>query len=242
MKKKRKTNSRRQKPAATKRSWVTSLLFFTFGVILTFLVLSFFPRLIPDRLQSTIRHSSILVKQWQREYWPTKGKTTTPTVKHQSPPARKKTTTRRPAVKKPAPTTLYITLYKATPDYDALTSSSKLLRLPKKGKVQLARLIFAELTHDGAKTKSPLPPRVRLRSVSFSGKRITLDLSKEIISGLANTGSSDEMLAVYGLVNTYLKNFPDYSEVRITVAGHPVKTLSGHIEIDKPLTWSQVLQ
>ncbi len=238
MKKKRKTNSRRQKPAAAKRSWVASLLFFTFGVILTFIVLSFFPRLIPDRLQSTIHHSAILVKQWQHKYWPAKGKAATPTGKHQSPPARKKATSRRPAVKKPTPTTIYITLYKATPDYDALTSSSsKLLKLPKEGKVQLARLIFAKLTHDGAKAKSPLPPGVRLRSVSFSGKRITLDLSKEIISGLANTGSSDEMLAVHGLVNTYLKNFPDYSEVRITVAGHPVKTLSGHIEIDKPLTW-----
>ncbi len=140
------------------------------------------------------------------------------------------------------PTTLYVTLYKTTPDYDGLTGSSKLLKLPKKGKVQLARMIFAELTRDGTKAKSPLPPGVRLRSVSFSGKRITLDLSKEIISGLANTGSSDEMLAVYGLVNTYLKNFPDFSEVQITVAGHPVKTLSGHIEINKPLTYGQVLQ
>ncbi len=240
MKKTRKTSSRRRKPAAKKRSWAASLLFFAFGVILAFLVLSFFPRLIPDKLQQTIRHSTIRVKQWQQKYWPTT-RTTTTTVKRQSPPAPKKTAA-RPSVKKPAPTTLYVTLYKATPDYDALTSSSKLLKLPKEGKVQLARLIFAELTRDGAKAKSPLPPGVRLRAVSFAGQRITLDLSKEIISGLANTGSSDEMLAVYGLVNTYLKNFPDFSEVQITVAGHPVKTLSGHIEINKPLTWGQVLQ
>ncbi len=232
MKKTRKTSSRRPKPTAKKRSWTTSLLFFSFGVILAFLVLSFFPRLIPHKLQSGIRHSTILVKQWQQKYWPTK----TTTVKRQSPPAPKKTAA-RPAVKKPAPTTLYVTLYKASPDYDALTSSSKLLKLPKGGKVQLARLIFVELTRDGSKTKSPLPSGVRLRTVSFAGQRISLDLSKEIISGLANTGSSDEMLAVYGLVNTYLKNFPDFSEVQITVAGHRVKTLAGHIEINKPLTF-----
>ncbi len=228
MKKTLKTSSRRREPAAKKRSWVTSLLFFTFGVVLTFLVLSSLPHLIPKKLQSTI-----LVKQWQQKYWPT---TRTTTAKRQSPSAPKKTAA-RPAVKKPAPTTLYVTLYKASPDYDALTHSSKLLKAPKKGKLQLARIIFAELTRDGSKTKSPLPPRVRLRSVSFSGRRITLDLSKEIISGLANTGSSDEVLAVYGLVNTYLKNFSNYSEVLITVDGHLVKTLAGHIEINKPLTF-----
>jgi len=233
MKKTRKTRSRRPKPAAKKRSWAASLFFFTFGVVLTFLVLSFFPRLIPDKLQSSIRHSTILVKQWQQKYWPTR--TTTSTIKpRQARPAKKVSPT---AVKKSVSTSLYITLYKATPDYDALIHRSKLLKLPKEGKAQLARMIFAQLTRNGEKSKSPLPSGVRLRSVSFSGRRITLDLSKEIISGLANTGSSDEMLAVYGLVNTYLKNFPAYTEVQIMVDGHPVKTLSGHIEINKPLTF-----
>ncbi len=231
MKKTRKTSSRRPKPAAKKRSWIASLFFFTFGVVLAFLVLSFFPRLIPDKLQSTIRHSTILVKQWQQKYWPTR----TITVKPQQPHSAKKASP--PAVKKSPPPTLYVALYKATPDYDALSHSSKLLKSPKEGKAQLARMIFAELTRDGEKSKSPLPPGVRLRSVSFSGRRITLDLSKEIVSGLANAGSSDEMLAVYGLVNTYLKNFPAYTEVQITVDGHPVKSLAGHIEINKPLTF-----
>ena len=232
MKKTRKTSSRRRKPAAKQRSWTGSLFFFIFGVILAFLVLSFFPRLIPDKLQSTIRHSTVLVQQWRQKYWPT----TTTTVKPRTPQHHPKKVSPT-AVKKPKPTTLYVTLYKASPDYGALTHSSKLLKMPKEGKAQLARMIFAELTRDGEKSKSPLPPGVRLRAVSFAGRRITLDLSKEIISGLATTGSSDEMLAVYGLVNTYLKNFPAYTEVQITVAGHPVKTLGGHIEINKPLAF-----
>lgn len=239
MRKTRKTSSRRRKPAAKQRSWAASLLFFTLGVILAFVVLSFFPRLIPDNLQSTIRHSTVLVKQWQQKYWPTRATTTTTVKKRRARPAKKSLPT---AVKKPAATTLYITLYKATPDYDSLTSKSKLLKMPKGGKARLARMIFAELTRDESQSKSPLPPGVRLRAVSFAGRRITLDLSKEIISGLANTGSSDEMLAVYGLVNTYLKNFPAYTEVQIMVDGHLVKTLSGHIEINRPLTWGQVLQ
>lgn len=234
MKKTRKTSSRRPKPTAKKRSWLSSLLFFIFGVSLAFIVLSFFPHLIPDRLRSSIRHSTILVKQWRQKYWPTTTRTTTVKPRQPQHPAKK---TSPITVKKTKPTTLYVTLYKASPDYDALTHSSKLLKLPKEGKAQLARMIFAELTRDESKSKSPLPSGVRLRAVSFSGQRITLDLSKEIISGLANTGSSDEMLAVYGLVNTYLKNFPKFSEVQITVAGHPVKTLAGHIEINKPLTF-----
>ena len=208
-----------------------------FGVILTFLLLSFFPRVVPNRLQSSIRHSLILVKQWRQQYWPsTKTTSTTPRRRAATTPAK---TGPKPAAKKPAPTDLYVILYKATPDYDALTGSSKLLTLPKRSKTRLARMIFSELTRDEPKAKSPLPPGVRLRSVSFSGRRITLDVSKEIISGLANTGSSDEMLAVYGLVNTYLKNFPDFSEVQIMVEGHRVKTLAGHIEINQPLTFNE---
>jgi spore germination protein GerM len=109
--------------------------------------------------------------------------------------------------------------------------------MPGEGRVKLARMIFAELTRDDASSKSPLPPGVKLRAVSFAGRRITLNLSREIISGLANTGSRDEMLAVYGLVNTYLKNFPDCSEVQIKVEGRPVKTLAGHIEVNKPLAF-----
>ncbi len=232
MKKKRKT-SRRRPTANRGRSWFSSLVFFVLGVILAFLVLSSFPHLVPERLQSTIRRSVRQVKQWRQEYWPSPKKTavkpkTTARGRKTPPPATSK---------KPKAATLYVTLYKATPDYDGLTGSSKLLTMPREGKVKLARMIFTELTRDEAKSKSPLPPGVKLRAVSFAGRRITLDLSRDIISGLANTGSRDEMLAVYGLVNTYLKNFPKYSEVQIKVEGRPVKTLAGHIEVNKPLTF-----
>ncbi len=231
MKKKRKTSSRRR-PAAGKRSWFSSLVFFVLGVVLAFLVFSSFPHLLPNRLQSTIRRSTRLVKQWRQEYWPS--------PQHHTAKKQKTITsgkTSPAAAKKPPAASLYVTLYKATPDYDGLTGSSKLLTMPGEGRVKLARMIFAELTRDDASSKSPLPPGVKLRAVSFAGRRITLNLSREIISGLANTGSRDEMLAVYGLVNTYLKNFPDCSEVQIKVEGRPVKTLAGHIEVNKPLAF-----
>ena len=234
MKKKRKTSSRRRQPTAKKRSWFSSLVFFAVGIVLAYLVLSVFPHLVPDRLQSTIRRSVHQVKQWRQEYWPSTKKST---VKKRKPPVAGKTSPPPSVAKKPAAATLYVTLYKATPDYDGLTGSSKLLTTPREGKVKLARMIFAELTRDDATSKSPLPPGVKLRAVSFAGRLIILDLSREIISGLANTGSRDEMLAVYGLVNTYLKNFPDCSEVQIKVEGRPVKTLAGHIEVNRPLTF-----
>lgn len=232
MKKKRKISKKKHpKATSTRPSLFTFLLIFCLGVGLAFAAVYHFPRLAPRNLKPTIRQAAATIQQWKEKLWPTPDSTS-------RRPATG-TSTSRPITAKqahttPPPATLYVTLYKASPDYSSLTTTTKLLQQDN-DRQRLARQIFSELTRNEPGAKSPLPPGVKLLAVDFSGRVITLNLSPEIATELANSGSSDEIQAVYGLVNTYLKNFPDCTEVKITVAGRSVKTLAGHLDIEKPL-------
>jgi len=44
-----------------------------------------------------------------------------------------------------------------------------------------------------------------------------------------------ELLTVYGLVNTLLVNLPTMAEVQILVEGREADTLAGHVDLRRPL-------
>lgn len=49
------------------------------------------------------------------------------------------------------------------------------------------------------------------------------------------TGSHEELMAVYAIVQTVMANFPEAKRVRILVNGEPAETLAGHINIARAL-------
>jgi hypothetical protein len=49
------------------------------------------------------------------------------------------------------------------------------------------------------------------------------------------TGSHEELMAVYSLVQTISANFPEAKRVRILVNGTPAETLAGHVALDRSL-------
>ncbi len=49
------------------------------------------------------------------------------------------------------------------------------------------------------------------------------------------TGSSTELMLAYGVVNSILLNCPEISAVQILFGGHEVETLTGHLDLSKPL-------
>lgn len=49
------------------------------------------------------------------------------------------------------------------------------------------------------------------------------------------TGSHEELMAVYSLVQTVTANFPEAKRVRILVNGTPAETLAGHVALDRSL-------
>lgn len=49
------------------------------------------------------------------------------------------------------------------------------------------------------------------------------------------TGSSTELLLAYGIVDSIILNCPEVTAVQILFGGHEVPTLTGHLDLSKPL-------
>lgn len=62
-----------------------------------------------------------------------------------------------------------------------------------------------------------------------------VDLGGPTLTQGWGTGSHEELMAVYAIVETVTANFPDAKRVRILVNGEPAETLAGHINIARSL-------
>lgn len=62
-----------------------------------------------------------------------------------------------------------------------------------------------------------------------------IDLGGATLTAGWGTGSHEELMAVYSVVQTVATNFPDVKRVRILINGEPAETLAGHISISRPL-------
>ncbi len=51
----------------------------------------------------------------------------------------------------------------------------------------------------------------------------------------ALTGSNTELILTYGIVNSVILNCPEISAVQVLFGGHEVPTLTGHLDLSKPL-------
>jgi hypothetical protein len=81
----------------------------------------------------------------------------------------------------------------------------------------------------------PLPPATKVHGVFVSARGTAyVDLSKEASAGGA-AGSLGERLSVYALVDSITANFPAIRRVQILVDDRPAETLSGHLDLSRPL-------
>lgn len=62
-----------------------------------------------------------------------------------------------------------------------------------------------------------------------------VDFSKELKERHPG-GSWAEMLTIYSIVDTIIKNFPDIKRVKLLIEGEEIETLAGHIDTRMPLT------
>jgi hypothetical protein len=63
-----------------------------------------------------------------------------------------------------------------------------------------------------------------------------VDLGGATLTQGWGTGSHEELMAVYSVVQTVMANFPEAKRVRILVNGEPAETLAGHINIQRALS------
>lgn len=68
------------------------------------------------------------------------------------------------------------------------------------------------------------------------GGTVVVDLGGPTFTTGWNTGSQQELLAAYSLVETLTANFADAKRVRIVINGTPAETLGGHIWLARSLS------
>ena len=108
---------------------------------------------------------------------------------------------------------------------------------------QAREIISAQIAPVVEPLVSAVPPGTALRAVfiSESGEAF-VDLSHDVVSSHSG-GTLGELLTVYTLVNALTENLPAITAVQVLVDGKEVETLSGHIDLRRPLaknlTWVQ---
>lgn len=67
------------------------------------------------------------------------------------------------------------------------------------------------------------------------GGTVIVDLGGPTLTAGWGTGSHQELMAVYSLVQTVTSNFAEAKSVRVLVNGTPAETLAGHVSLAKSL-------
>jgi len=87
----------------------------------------------------------------------------------------------------------------------------------------------------GSALVATLPSGTRVLEVFVTARGVAyVDLSKEATMGHAG-GVSEELRAVYSVVNSITANFPAIRRVQILVEDRPAETLAGHVDLSRPL-------
>jgi germination protein M len=146
------------------------------------------------------------------------------------------TSASRPAASSTGADEREVTLYFADGDTGALVPEKR--RANAGGSLTAdAASIVAELAKGPRSDKlyPTIPPDARLLDAYELGDTLVLDFSHELQSDNPG-GSSDELLSVYSIVNTMTENLEGVKKVQILVEGAEIDTLTGHLDISRPLT------
>ncbi len=84
-----------------------------------------------------------------------------------------------------------------------------------------------------------MPPSTKVYSVTVEKNLATVDFSKEFVKNFSG-GSAGEIMLVGSIANT-LTDFDEIDAVKITVEGHAIDTLSGHLDLSEPLKFNAKL-
>lgn len=146
------------------------------------------------------------------------------------------------AAEEPAGPRIKATLYFVGEDGQRLVGVETEVPLAE-GPVAQARAIVGALltTTPPGSLSSAIPAGTTLRGIYVSTRNeMFVDLDGTVRSTHPG-GSMQELLTVYGLVNTILVNLPTVSQVQILIDGREVDTLAGHVDLRRPLQKNEAL-
>jgi spore germination protein GerM len=104
------------------------------------------------------------------------------------------------------------------------------------GAVEQAReIIAAQIAPVVEPLVSAVPPGTALRAVFITeAGDAYVDLSADVASAHPG-GTLNELLTIYTIVNALTANLPAVTAVQVLVDGKEVETLSGHVDLRRPL-------
>ena len=148
-----------------------------------------------------------------------------------------------PAAPAPPGRKIKARLFYVADDGTRLTSLERDVAYGESADEQAREIVAAQIAPVVEPLVSAIPPGTTLRAVfvTKSGEAY-VDLSRE--ARVAHPGGTvDELLTVYTIVNALTVNLPAVTAVQLLVDGKEVDTLSGHIDLRRPLaknlTWVQ---
>jgi len=103
--------------------------------------------------------------------------------------------------------------------------------------VERVKQILSDLIEgpSGPDALPAVPKGTRLKQVFvLESGQAYVDFSSELKSGLTG-GTDNELLTVYAIVNSIALHVPEIRKVTIPVDGEPCVTLSGHLDLRRPL-------
>jgi spore germination protein GerM len=148
-----------------------------------------------------------------------------------------------PAAPAPPGRRIKARLFYVAEDGTRLTSVERDVAYGESADDQAREIVAAQIAPVVEPLVSAIPPGTTLRAVFItkSGDAY-VDLSRE--ARVAHLGGTvDELLTVYTIVNALTVNLPAVTAVQVLVDGKEVDTLSGHVDLRRPLaknlTWVQ---
>jgi len=130
-----------------------------------------------------------------------------------------------------------VSLYYESPDL-LLAPERRNLPLPQNPAAALD-LVMRELLKGSANAAVPrlLPADTTIRGAYLLPEGTAfVDLGGPTLTQGWTTGSHQELMAIYSVVQTVTANFVEAKRVRVLVNGEPAETLAGHVSLSRALT------
>ena len=145
------------------------------------------------------------------------------------------TTVAEPSAPPPGVPRITATLFYGTEDGLALAPVQREVPLAEGTVPQAREILNAQFQPAPAPYVSLIPAGTTLRAF-YSTERgdAFVDLSAELSKNHPG-GSLDEILTVYTLVSALTENLPSITRVQILIDGREVDTLTGHVDLRRPL-------
>jgi spore germination protein GerM len=126
-------------------------------------------------------------------------------------------------------------LYFSDEDGGYLAAEERVLSLPEDIVGKATTLVQALIRGPETSLRPTIPEKTDLLAVYVTHKGIAYVDFDDTIRREHPGGTFAELLTIFSVVNTLCLNVPDVYAVKILIGGREQKTLSGHIDIERPL-------